>query len=158
MANPHSIGPNDPFDSLKRYCTVRNCLDSPRRSTVPPVQFAFETLRAAKNPSSTEWSIVYDFERERIHFRTRSHPQVREINLTSLDFSVSNAVRMFDVQSTYDGDVTGRFRDYSHDETYTHFLSFTRNYCAYWKLPLPADLEGWVDRSLRQLECDIVNR
>ncbi|MBM3133365.1 MAG: PEP-CTERM sorting domain-containing protein, partial [Chloroflexi bacterium] len=78
------------------------------------IGYAFDTLDYVK--SGTKWSIVYEVQNLRIHFRTLSNPQIRQIDLSFFDFSCDTPVKMLDIESNLSGDVSSEFIDYS-DQT-----------------------------------------
>lgn len=155
-ADPTAIGSDDPFDSLKRYCTVTACLKRFRnRKSGNPIDFAFDTLKAAKNPSTTQWSIAFDIGGRKLHFTTSSHPERKSIDVARIDFSRANRVKMFPVQTTAMGDLTTSFYPYRHLDAFNHTIAFITGYIAYKDLPELPDPESWVRRLVKHLEADI---
>jgi choloylglycine hydrolase len=78
------------------------------------VAYAFETLdRAAQG--STRWSLVYELDRLKVHFRTREHRRIRDLNLADLDFRCSQPVRVLDLAADVAGDVSARLVPYQRD-------------------------------------------
>ena len=76
-----------------------------------PVAYAFETLDRAAQPS-TRWSLVYELDRLRVHFRTRERRAVRSIRLADLDFRCAQPVRVLDLSADVAGDVGKRLVPY----------------------------------------------
>jgi predicted choloylglycine hydrolase len=153
--DPTTISPGDPFDSLKRYCTVTERLKQFRIQQDDPIEFAFDTLKAAKNPSSTEWSIVFDLRNGRLYYRTRSHPHRKSIDIARLEFAVPNRVEMLPIQSSASGDLTSAFYPYRNDESVRHTLAFITGYIAYKDLPDLPNPKAWVKRLVEHLEAGI---
>jgi choloylglycine hydrolase len=93
------------------------------RPGVDPVQYVFDTLHEvaqgksasapAPNAQVTQWSIAYDIDSLRIHFRTRTHEAIKTVALTSLDFSCASPVAGIDVQQPAGGDVQPRLRTFT---------------------------------------------
>lgn len=83
------------------------------RSEQKAVDYAFESLRHVAQPGYTQWSIVYDQKRGKIHFRTMQNPQIRTIDAKAFDYACGTTVKMFDMNSTGGGDVTSRFNAYT---------------------------------------------
>jgi penicillin V acylase-like amidase (Ntn superfamily) len=93
------------------------------RPGADPVQYVFDTLhevaqgKLADSPAPpahvTQWSIAYDIDSLRIHFRTRAHPAIKTVALASLDFSCVAPVVGIDVQQAAGGDVLPRLRAYT---------------------------------------------
>ena len=78
-----------------------------------PVAQAFATLDSARQEDRTRWSVVYELDRLRVHFRTESYPGIRRVDLGAFDLDCSQPVRMLDIEARLDGDVAGGFAAYS---------------------------------------------
>jgi penicillin V acylase-like amidase (Ntn superfamily) len=78
-----------------------------------PVAHAFATLDLARQWGWTRWSVVYELDRVRAHFRTESHAAIRRVDLGAFDLDCSRPVRMLDIEARLDGDVAGGFAAYS---------------------------------------------
>jgi penicillin V acylase-like amidase (Ntn superfamily) len=77
------------------------------------VYYAFEILSNVAQPGYTQWSIVYDQKRGRIHFRTLQSPQIKMIETAAFDYSCASAVKVFDANAKESGEVTTKFADYT---------------------------------------------
>ena len=77
------------------------------------VAYAFEILANVAQKDSTQWSIVYDQPRARIHFRSRQSAAIKTIDTRMFDYSCGGAVKIFDINSKETGDVTAKFTDYT---------------------------------------------
>ena len=77
------------------------------------VNYAFAILSNVAQPGYTQWSIVYDQKRGKIHFRTLQSPQIKMIDATGFDYSCASAVKIFDANSKESGEVTMKFADYT---------------------------------------------
>jgi len=77
------------------------------------VSYAFDTLSDVAQKGYTQWSIVYDQKRGKIHFRSQKSPSIKAIDTTAFDYSCGSAVKLFDVNAEKSGDVTALFTDYS---------------------------------------------
>jgi penicillin V acylase-like amidase (Ntn superfamily) len=77
------------------------------------VNYAFDTLSDVAQKGYTQWSIVYDQKRGKIHFRSQKSPSIKTIDTTAFDYLCGSAVKLFDVNSEKSGDVTSLFTDYS---------------------------------------------
>ena len=64
-------------------------------TTRQDLDYAFETLDDVCQGSETVWRLVYDVTNRRIHYRTRSHPQERTLDLKSMDFACGGPVQFF---------------------------------------------------------------
>jgi choloylglycine hydrolase len=78
-----------------------------------PVARAFATLDSTRQEGWTRWSIVYELAGLRAHFRTETHPVIRQIDLATFTFDCSQPVRMLDIEARLEGDLRGRFTTYS---------------------------------------------
>lgn len=77
------------------------------------VEYAFEILKDVAQKNSTQWSIVYDQKRGKVHFRTRRAPQIKTIDITAFDYSCSAPVKMYDMNSELEGDISHHFKAYT---------------------------------------------
>jgi hypothetical protein len=73
------------------------------------VGFAFSILDAVKTPGYTQWQIVYDLASREIHFRTAKNHQLKRIRLTAFNFSCTEPVLGFPINSEGGGDVSDNF-------------------------------------------------
>lgn len=93
------------------------------RSNADPVRYVFDALhevaqgKEALSPEPTayitQWSIVYEIDRPRVHFRTRRQPAIKTLSLESLDFSCAKPFLGADVHQPEGGDVRSRLRPYT---------------------------------------------
>ncbi len=77
------------------------------------VAYAFETLEQVAQGRSTQWSIVYEIDRGKVHFRTLDRPAVRSLDLADLDFSCATPVRMLELDAAKSGDVQASLAPYA---------------------------------------------
>jgi penicillin V acylase-like amidase (Ntn superfamily) len=88
------------------------------------VEYAFDTLGRASIPDLipdlTVWSVVFDAENLRIHFRTQWNPQIRSIDFSRLDFACGTPVQMLDLHADLSGDISDDLETYSHDASLDH--------------------------------------
>ena len=93
------------------------------RPGADPVQYVFDTLQevaqgkqaSAPAPPAqiTQWSIAYDIDSLRIHFRTRAHAAVKMVALPSLDFGCASPLVGTNIQQPEGGDVAPRLRAFT---------------------------------------------
>ncbi len=69
------------------------------------VKYAFATLEDVAQGASTQWSIVYELDARRLHFRTYHHPAIKTLDLASVDFSCRAPALVLDLQTPAGGDV-----------------------------------------------------
>lgn len=111
------------------------------RSGIDPVRDAFRTLEQVA-VSRTVFQAVYQPGSRRLHFRSRSRPDRRWIDLPRLDFSCRQPARCLSLQAPGQGDQTGRMIPYSLQ------LNLAQIRRAFAATPF---LRGTPDESLRRL-------
>jgi choloylglycine hydrolase len=77
------------------------------------VNFAFDTLANAAQPGYTQWSIVYDQKRMKVHFRTKDRPEIKTIDAHYFDYGCVSPVIIFDLNATDSGDISPLFKPYT---------------------------------------------
>ena len=97
--------------SLDRF--VRAAAGRSAAADGDPVARAFATLEATRQEGWTRWSVVYELDRLRAHFRTETHAAIRRVDLAAFDLDCPRPARMLDIDARLDGDVAGRFAAYS---------------------------------------------
>ncbi len=99
--------------SLERFATAaRLAGELEREPAVDAVRRSFEILDAVAQPGFTQWQVVYDLARGRVHYRTASNREPRVIELARLDFGCASGGAMIDVD-TGRGDVTAGLMPYA---------------------------------------------
>jgi choloylglycine hydrolase len=94
-----SEGLKDP-QSLSRFSCAATRVT--RFRSVAPEQdreYVFETLEQVRQGKATVWQIVYDVSGRQIHYRTRTNPQQRMVDLKVFDFSCSRPVQFVDIHT-----------------------------------------------------------
>ncbi|HKP38206.1 MAG TPA: linear amide C-N hydrolase [Pyrinomonadaceae bacterium] len=102
--------------SLQRFARAAHKtgeFEKQEKSGQAAVDYAFEILSNVAQPGYTQWSIVYDQKRAKIHFRTLRAQQVKTIDARAFDYSCGSMVKFYDMNANDLGDVNGRFKDYS---------------------------------------------
>jgi penicillin V acylase-like amidase (Ntn superfamily) len=111
------------------------------------VAYAFDTLDRASGQATggtpTQWSIVFDTENLRVHWRTSRSPQIRSVEFAKLDFACGTPVEMLDVHAPLSGDVSDELGRY----TFEANLRYTTNF-----------LEKWGGIELSPLEVEVLER
>jgi choloylglycine hydrolase len=112
------------------------------------VEYAFDALAQAGN-RWTVWSIVFDSENLRVHFRTKWNSQIRTVDLNRLDFTCGTPVQMLDVHADLRGDIGDDLETYSHEASLDHFVN------VFGKLGLenPRDQLGSLLRQMERFPC-----
>ena len=87
--------------SLDRYVITRSMLASGDRpdAVSETIGFAFSILDAVKTPDYTQWQIVYDLAGREIHYRTTKNQVLRRIRLAAFNFSCTEPVLGFSINS-----------------------------------------------------------
>jgi choloylglycine hydrolase len=129
--------------SLERFARAADRVAKFEGKKGDAVAYAFETLEKAAQGNFTQWSIVYEIDRGRIHFRTRSHRPVRTLSLAGLDFGCGQPVRVLSLDAKVQGDVA------RHLVPYTRQLNLDLVRASASKTPFlastpPAELERWA--------------
>ena len=90
--------------SLDRYVITRSMLaaDDQPDAVSERIGFAFSILDAVKTPDYTQWQIVYDLASREIHFRTAVNQRLRRIRLAAFNFSCTEPVLGFPIDSKDD--------------------------------------------------------
>ena len=87
--------------------------DKKTQSETEAISYAFEVLSSVAQEGSTQWSIVYDQKRGRIHWRTLQAPHIKTIDTKAFEYSCGTAVKLFNMNAKDSGDVTAKFVDYT---------------------------------------------
>jgi len=78
-----------------------------------PVPYVFDTLAQVAQREYTQWSIVYEIDRARVHFRTQRNGQIKTLALAGLDFSCGTPVLVMDLHLNQPGDARPQLRPYT---------------------------------------------
>jgi choloylglycine hydrolase len=74
---------------------------------------AFGVLESVRNGRATQWQIVYEPRRLRVHFRTRDVATVKTLDARRLFAACPSPVPVLDLDTAAAGDATGRVREYT---------------------------------------------
>jgi penicillin V acylase-like amidase (Ntn superfamily) len=103
------------FDRFTRAAEKSGEFTEKPKTETEAVKYAFDILENVKQKHSTQWSIVYDQRRGKIHFRSMQSPTVKTINANAFDYDCGSTVKMFDINSKTEGDISGKFSDYTRE-------------------------------------------
>lgn len=103
-AGPRSL------DRFARAAVGARALESSDREIGP--EDMFRVLANVAQQGATQWSIVYDLKGLRVHFRTLKSPGIKSVALYDLDFSCNSPVKMVDIDTEAEGDLSNRWADY----------------------------------------------
>jgi len=102
--------------SLARYARAANGAHAVRsKGGDQPVNETFTVLANVAQPDSTQWSIVYELQESRIHFKTSGNKETRTVDLSKLDLDCTADPLILDLLAKGSGDVTKRLAPYSSD-------------------------------------------
>jgi penicillin V acylase-like amidase (Ntn superfamily) len=99
--------------SLDRFVRAAVGASGYTPSDQSPVDYAYSVLGSVAQDTGTQWSIVYDVERQRIYFRTHESPSTKYINLGELDFSCSQPAQIIDIDLKAEGSVNAYWKPYT---------------------------------------------
>jgi hypothetical protein len=118
-----------------------------------PVAYAFETLDRVAQPGHTQWSIVYEIDRGRVHFRTRDHRQIKTVSLADLDFGCGGPVKVLDLNTDLQGNVAKNLVPYTREQNQRLVTA------SFHKTPFLAGVPGAeLERLARYPESDTCRR
>jgi hypothetical protein len=105
------------------------------------VAYAFETLgQECAGRESTRWSIVFDTENLRVHFRTSRNPLDRYVDFARLDFDCGTPAEMLDVNARLAGDISDKLERFSFDASLERTLNYVQKYVASGPSPLEVEV------------------
>ncbi len=104
--------------SWDRFLRASHGLDTFNGSKSDPVSYSFSILEDVQSQLYTSndytvWSVVYDQRSRVIHFRTKTAPPIKVVDLRRFDLGCGSEVKMLDVDVKSTGDVTSQFSGYT---------------------------------------------
>lgn len=103
------------FDRFTRAADKSKTFADKSKSEEEAVKYAFDILKNVEQKGYTQWSIVYDQQRGKIHFRSLKSQSIKTVDTKTFDYACGSSVKTFDVNSNESGDVTARFADYKRE-------------------------------------------
>lgn len=103
------------FDRFTRAAQKSKEFENQPKTEQEAVSYAFGILADVAQKNYTQWSIVYDQKRGKIHFRSLQSPPIKTIDAKSFDYSCGSAVKIYDVNAKDVDDVSGKFTDYTRE-------------------------------------------
>lgn len=100
--------------SLPRYARAANGAHAVRSnpSERPPIDETFAVLADVAQPESTQWSIVYELQEGRVHFKTSGNHKTRIVDLSELDLDCTAKSLTLDLMAEGSGDATAKLNPY----------------------------------------------
>jgi penicillin V acylase-like amidase (Ntn superfamily) len=77
---------------------------------------------------ATNWSIVFDIKKRIIRYVSLRNKRVRSIDFSKIDFSCRSPVKMLDVHTDLEGDITEKFQDFDQAASLEHIKRAIKNY------------------------------
>jgi len=107
------VTPDGP-GSLARFARAANGAHAIRANTSeqPPIDETFAVLADVSQPDSTQWSIVYELQEGRVHFRTSGNHTTRTVDLSEIDLDCTADAGNLDLMAEGSGDVTTKLVAY----------------------------------------------
>ncbi|HYU34514.1 MAG TPA: linear amide C-N hydrolase [Thermoanaerobaculia bacterium] len=112
------LAPPDGTASVARFQRAAERVDAFHSQKGDAVAYAFDTLDQVAQGTYTQWSIVYEIDRLRVHFRTRDLRPVRTLSLGDLDFACGRPVRVLRLDARIQGDVARALVPYTRQINY----------------------------------------
>jgi choloylglycine hydrolase len=103
----------DSRSSLSRFGRAAVLSRGIRAENRDGVGEVFEVLDAVTQGDHTQWSIVYDLNALRIHFRTHGSRQIKSVDLADVDFACATPMQYVDIDLKGEGDLAGRWGTYT---------------------------------------------
>ncbi len=143
-------GPADPYYSVNRFSRLADGLNAFKGGSADEaVENAFGML-AGVAASNTRWSFVCDTAARVFYLKSHRNTKLRWIDLKRIDFSCGRPTAVLDAHADLAGDITGAFRDYSHDEVEAHMIEAL----AYFRPELQVDRIRQVLAFLESFPCE----
>lgn len=79
------------------------------------VDYGFGILNEVSQGEYTKWSIVYDIKNLAVYFKTYASSNVKNVKLGELDFTCGSEVKMLDINTSGEGDVSSKLTAYAYD-------------------------------------------
>lgn len=79
------------------------------------VDYGFEILSSVGQDELTKWSIIYDIKNMTVYFRTHDNRKIKSIDLQSQDFKCGTPVKVIDINTDSEGNVSTLMVNYSYE-------------------------------------------
>lgn len=112
---PEKVKTESSLDRFTRAAEKSKAFAEKPKTEQESVKYAFDTLENVAQKGYTQWSIVYDQQRGKIHFRTQKNSSIKTVDAKNVDYACGSPVKNFDVNSSESGDVTAKFADYKRE-------------------------------------------
>lgn len=79
------------------------------------VDYGFNILNNVSQGEYTKWSIIYDIKNLKVYFKTSDNQNIKNIDLSLLEFSCSSPVKMFNMNSALSGNINLSMVEYTYE-------------------------------------------
>jgi penicillin V acylase-like amidase (Ntn superfamily) len=115
--------PTSPYHSFNRFSRLAAGIPRLERGRDSEgIQQAFDLLADVAS-TQTRWSLVLDTGQRVFHLRSYENRRTRYVDLKRIDFARGGPMLMLDAHANLEGDITGAFHPYRHDEIAPHLLA-----------------------------------
>lgn len=104
--------PNVEDPNVPRFVRTAVLLDEYDEES-DPVDYGFYMLKTLRVFDDPEWSVIFDASNRSIHFRTRTHPKIKMLEMDKIDFSNTKPAQVLNISTGYPGDVLPLFQPYT---------------------------------------------
>lgn len=99
--------------SLNRFSKACNMIEQySATGGTDAIDYSFKILNTVAQGNLTQWSIVYDLKNMIIYFKTLASPDIRNIDVTTIDFSCGSPVKMIDINFPEPGTINSFMVNY----------------------------------------------
>ncbi len=118
-------------------------------SAAASVEKAFDLLANVASGSYTRWSFVCDTDNRVFYLKSYKNPKIRFVDLKKIDFACGRTA-MLDAHADLQGDITGAFHDYSHEEVFAHMVKALK----YFRPDVPGETVRQVLALFESFTCE----
>ena len=99
---------NNSLDRFVKACGMLKKFNETNMD-MPVTDFAFSILDEVAQGNFTRWSIVYDINNKKIHFKTEANKEIKTVQFAVFDFACNLPPKMFNMNQGLTGDVSKSF-------------------------------------------------
>jgi len=142
--------PPAPYASVNRFARLADGMSRfAGGSGAAAVEHAYELLAGVAS-RETRWSFVCDIGKRVFYLKSYQNPQLRFVDLGKIDFSCARPTAMLDAHAGLEGDITGAFHDYSHDQVLAHTIMALK----YFRPEIPQEMVEKVVALFESFACE----
>ncbi|WP_321376467.1 hypothetical protein [uncultured Draconibacterium sp.] len=106
----YDVDVEDP--NVPRFVRTAVLIDKYNEET-DPVDYGFYMLKTLRVFDDPEWSVIFDANNRVVHFRTRTQPNIKMLEMDKIDFSNVEPAQVINISVGYPGDVLPLFQPYT---------------------------------------------